>query len=104
MLEKWSGFITVGLSCSAQLHRVKTMVCSNSELGILLIYQCDDTVMFYTCSVQCFRKYNFDGLDLDWEYPSKRGGTPADKENFIHLVRVSVELNNINDAMKGTAV
>jgi len=36
-------------------------------------------------------KYNFDGFDLDWEYPGDRGGVPADKENYISLVR---ELKN----------
>jgi hypothetical protein len=41
---------------------------------------------------------------LDWEYPAKRGGTPADRENFVDLVRVSEQMNNINDAMKGTTV
>lgn len=35
-----------------------------------------------------YRKYNFDGLDLDWEYPAKRGGAPHDKDNFASLVRV----------------
>ncbi|CAH1365849.1 hypothetical protein MTP99_002131 [Tenebrio molitor] len=32
--------------------------------------------------------YNFDGLDIDWEYPGQRGGTPADQENFIDMLWV----------------
>lgn len=35
-----------------------------------------------------FRKYNFDGLDLDWEFPGARGGAPYDRENFAQLVKV----------------
>lgn len=33
------------------------------------------------------RKHNFDGLDLDWEYPTQRGGVPADRENFVTFVQ-----------------
>ncbi|XP_034108119.1 probable chitinase 2 [Drosophila albomicans] len=33
------------------------------------------------------RKYNFDGLDLDWEYPTQRGGSPRDRENFVALTK-----------------
>ncbi|CAG9825623.1 unnamed protein product [Phaedon cochleariae] len=31
--------------------------------------------------------YDFDGIDVDWEYPTTRGGVPADGENFAALLR-----------------
>lgn len=31
--------------------------------------------------------YNFDGLDVDWEYPTQRCGIPEDKDNFIKLLK-----------------
>ncbi|KAK6513087.1 hypothetical protein TWF506_009251 [Arthrobotrys conoides] len=41
-------------------------------------------------SVMSFmRTYDFDGIDIDWEYPSAddRGGRPGDTENYVSLVR-----------------
>ncbi|XP_015515301.2 probable chitinase 2 [Neodiprion lecontei] len=42
---------------------------------------------FVNSAVDFVRKYNFDGLDLDWEFPTQRGGAPHDKENFVLLAK-----------------
>lgn len=42
---------------------------------------------FVNNAVQFVQKYNFDGLDFDWEYPNQRGGKAADKKNFVLLLR-----------------
>jgi chitinase len=38
---------------------------------------------------QLMREFDFDGLDIDWEYPVTGGlqpGRPEDKDNFVHLL------------------
>lgn len=35
--------------------------------------------------------FGFDGLDVDWEYPTQRGGIGLDKENFVELLRTLKE-------------
>ena len=46
--------------------------------------------IFIDFSIQYLRKYNFDGLDLDWEYPCQRGGASSDKAGYVALVQVSI--------------
>nr|AQZ26770.1 chitinase 2 [Tigriopus japonicus] len=43
--------------------------------------------VFVQSVVDFLQQHNFDGLDLDWEYPAKRGGIAEDKNNFIELIR-----------------
>ncbi|KAK2718199.1 chitinase-3-like protein 1 [Artemia franciscana] len=42
---------------------------------------------FVDSVVPFLQKYGFDGFDMDWEYPTQRGGVAEDRENFIELLR-----------------
>lgn len=37
--------------------------------------------------VEFVRKHNFDGFDVDWEYPNQREGKSEDVQNYISLLR-----------------
>jgi chitinase len=51
------------------------------------------TVFVRSC-VEFVKKYGFDGLDMDWEYPTYRGGDDDDKQHFSAL------LYELRDAFK----
>jgi chitinase len=55
---------------------------------------------FCTQARALIERYNFDGIDIDWEYPCSpdHNGTPADAQNFVVLLS---ELRDTLDAMSG---
>ncbi len=36
------------------------------------------------------RKYGFDGLDMNWQYPDEDGSRSGDRKNFAILLKVFV--------------
>lgn len=45
--------------------------------------------VFAQSALDLILQYNFDGLDLDWEFPADRGGSSDDRRHFTILVQVS---------------
>ncbi|XP_058795563.1 chitotriosidase-1-like isoform X2 [Phymastichus coffea] len=54
--------------------------------------------------VMFVKKYGFDGLDIDWEYPNQRGGVLADKDNYVALLRELREKFDQEDLILSAAV
>ena len=47
---------------------------------------------FVRSALKYLRQHNFDGIDLDWEYPgSREGSKPADKANYALLIKVGLD-------------
>lgn len=58
-----------------------------SHLFSKMVANSHNRKMFYTNATGFLRTRNFDGLDLDWEYPASRGSPAIDKANFVKLVQ-----------------
>ena len=53
---------------------------------------------FANSVVDFLNEYNFDGIDLDWEYPVTRDGTPDDYENYPLLCQALREAFDVENS------
>ncbi|XP_055532203.1 probable chitinase 2 [Wyeomyia smithii] len=57
-----------------------------SEKYSLMAESEETRIAFADNALRFLVQFGFDGLDLDWEFPTMRGGLPEDRENFILLL------------------
>ena len=94
--------LTIKLS-SGKYEETANLKMKNPDLKILLaiggwthgsapftalVANTQDMETFAANAIEYLRNINFDGLDLDWEYPANRGSPPEDKQRFTQLCKV----------------
>ena len=48
--------------------------------------------IFARTAVTFLRDRDFDGLAIDWQYPTQRGGRRTDRRNFSLLLKVNISV------------
>lgn len=68
---------------------------NSSKVPLNFVVRANHQLLYYNMSKDIpIDRWNFDGLDLDWEYPTQRGGIPEDYTNFAIWVKVSFGYQN----------
>ncbi|KAJ3274197.1 hypothetical protein HDV01_003270 [Terramyces sp. JEL0728] len=92
-LKQSNAGLSVGISIGGDLESVRPMsdACSTDS----------SRAAFASSAVQFARKYGFDGIDIDWEYPARtdRGGALTDVANFppcMKAIRNAIDADTSN--------
>ena len=85
----------VSASCCLHLSQCVVMsvpVCLTMSARVCRVLVSSTTNMhaFATNAIEYLHRYNFDGLDVDWEFPADRGSPAGDKHRFTQLLQVRI--------------
>lgn len=98
---------------TGQYEKIMNLRTVNPDLKILLaiggwthgtapftavVDDSNDMAAFSANALAYLKTYQFDGLDLDWEYPGGNGSPPEDKQRFTSFVQVSIPDPRCNDS------
>ncbi|XP_046573242.1 acidic mammalian chitinase-like [Haliotis rubra] len=78
---------------------LKVLLCNGGNFSQVLNTQ-ENRTKFARSTVPWMRKYGFDGLDMDWEFPTF-GHPPARRHNLTLLVKTIRELFDADQAQSG---
>ncbi|KAB0791791.1 hypothetical protein PPYR_03591 [Photinus pyralis] len=90
--------------------RLKTMLgvgggSEGSEKYSKMVATSASRAVFIESVIGYMQKYGFDGVDLDWEYPTRRGGRLEDRENLSELLKeMRIEFDRHNYLMTMSVV
>ncbi|GAB6031999.1 hypothetical protein CHUAL_010376 [Chamberlinius hualienensis] len=77
----------------SQNSQLKTMVSiggweEGSKTFTPMVSSIENRQKFVSSVIEFLNKYNFDGVEIDWRFPTLReGGAVEDKDNFVHLLK-----------------
>jgi chitinase len=91
-------YLNIGQYVEIMKHRqvntnLKVLLGINTNTGPSVAFsqmaQSKESVEEFVVNTLLFiRRHDFDGIDLQWEYPGTNPSTSGDKEKFTHLVKV----------------